>query len=58
VRDDDDGLVLRDQLLEDADDLVAGLLIEVAGRLVGEDERGIVDESAGDGDALDRKSVV
>src|ERR1044071_10042617 len=52
MRDDDDGLFLTDKVLEDADDLVAGLLIEIAGRLVGEDERRVVDQRTGDGDAL------
>src|ERR1051325_2015890 len=52
VGDEDDGLVLRGELFEDGDDVAAGLRIEVAGRLVGEDERRIVDQSAGDGDSL------
>src|SRR3954469_16734258 len=52
VRDEDDRLVVRGQLFEDGDDVGAGFLIEVAGRLVGEDQRRIVDERSGDGDAL------
>ena len=52
VRDQDDGLVVRGQLFEDGDDVGAGLLIEIAGRLVGEDQRRVVDQRAGDGDAL------
>ena len=52
VRDEDDGLAAGGQLFEDADDVAAGLLVEVAGRLVGQDQRRVVDERAGDGHAL------
>src|SRR3954454_24137579 len=52
VRDQDDRLVVRGELFEDGDDVGAGFLIEVAGRLVREDERWIVDQRTGDGDAL------
>ena len=37
---------------EDVEDGTAGLGVEVSGGLVGEEEGGIVDEGAGDGDAL------
>ena len=37
---------------EEADDRVAGAAVEVAGRFVGEDDRRVADEGAGDGDAL------
>src|SRR5437762_5476543 len=40
------------QLLKNAHDLDAGLRIEVAGRLVGEQQRRAVHRRAGDGDAL------
>src|SRR5438309_5266042 len=41
-----------DELEEFGEDDVGGLLIEIAGRLVGEDEQRPVGERAGDGDAL------
>src|SRR6185503_17664288 len=46
------GLAAGGELFEEADDVTAGLLIEVSGRLVGEDDLRVVHESAGDGDAL------
>src|SRR5947209_2365283 len=49
---DDDDRLLAGQPLEDVDDLRAGLLIEIAGGLVGEDQRWIVDQGAGDCHAL------
>src|SRR5215212_6872994 len=52
VGDHDDGLALRRQLLEDAHDLLGGLRVEVARGLVGEEDRGAVDERPGDRDAL------
>ena len=53
VGDDDEGLaLLRVELLHEAHDLVGGLRVERAGRLVGPDDRRVVDERAGDGDAL------
>jgi hypothetical protein len=53
VRDHDDGLaVLAVERLEQVEDLVAGLAVEVAGRLVAEQERGIGDDAPGDADAL------
>ena len=53
VCDQDDGQpLLAVELLEHVEDLDAGARVEVAGRLVGEEEGGVVDEGAGDGDAL------
>ena len=52
VRDDDDGVARLVEPLEDAHDLDAGLRIEIAGGLVGEQNRRIVHEGAGDGHAL------
>ena len=52
VGDDDDGVAAMVELVEERHDLVAGLGVEVAGGLVGEDDRGAIDERAGDGDAL------
>jgi hypothetical protein len=40
------------QLAQQAKDVFAAGGIEIAGRFVGEDERGPMDERAGDGDAL------
>src|SRR6266536_1942389 len=51
VRHEDDGFLPR-QVFEDVDDLRARLLIEVAGRLVSEHQRRIVDEGPRDCDAL------
>ena len=48
----DDGVSLGMELIEEGHDLVAGFGIEVAGGLVGEDDGGAVDEGAGNGDAL------
>ena len=45
-------LPLGVELVEERHDLVAGLGVEVAGGFVGEDDGGLVDEGAGDGDAL------
>ena len=50
--DHDDGHAVVVELLEHAHDLDAGARIQVAGGLVGEEERRLVDEGAGDGDAL------
>ena len=50
--DDDDRVPVRVEFLKKGHDLVAGLGVEVAGRFVGEDDRGPVDEGAGDGDTL------
>ena len=44
--------LLAIELLEEREDLVAGARVEVAGRLVGEEERRLGDERARDGDAL------
>ena len=52
VGDHDDGDALVVEFLEHAHDLDGGPAVEVAGRLVGEEDRGVVDERAGDGDAL------
>ena len=40
------------QGFEQGDDLVAGVDVEVAGRLVSEEDRGIFDQYAGDPDPL------
>ena len=52
VGDHDDGHALVVELLEHAHDLDAGAAVEIAGRLVGEQQGGLVGERAGDGDAL------
>ena len=52
VRDHDDRLARVVQLLEHLHDFVAGLGVEVTGRLVGQDDVGVVDQRAGDRDAL------
>ena len=52
VSDDHDRSALRCQLVEDREDLVGRLAVEVSGRLVGEDERRVGDQGAGDRDAL------
>ena len=52
VGDHDDGVAPAVQSREDGDDLLAGLGIEVAGRLVGQDQRGLVHQGAGDGHPL------
>ena len=43
---------LRTRSLQDLENLLRALAVEAAGRLVGEDERRIVGERAGDRDAL------
>ena len=40
------------QLLQQADDVVPGALVQVAGRLVGQQDLGLLDQRPGDGDAL------
>ncbi len=52
VGDHDDGIAAAVELVEDLEDLVARAGIEVAGRLVGEQDQWRVGEGAGDGDAL------
>ena len=52
VGDHEDGDAGVVEFLEDAHDFDAGLAVEVAGGFVGEEEGGVVDEGAGDGDAL------
>ena len=51
VRDHDDELLVRD-LLQDVHDLDGGLGVERAGRLVGQQDLGVVDKGAGNGHAL------
>ena len=48
----DDGLPLPVQRLEEAHDLLAGGAVEIAGRLVGQQDAGRVDQRARDGHAL------
>ena len=53
VRDHHDGLaVVAVERLQQIEDLIARLAIEIAGRLVGEQERRIGNDRAGDADAL------
>src|SRR2546429_365525 len=53
VRDQQDGdVLLLVQTLENFHDLHAGAAVQVPGRLVGEDNRGVVDQSARNGHAL------
>ena len=52
VGDEDDGVAFCVELIEEGHDFGAGLGVEVAGGLVGEDDGRTVDEGAGDGDAL------
>src|SRR5437667_12859228 len=50
--DDDDGVTLLREFLEQGHDFDAGLRIEVARRFIGQKNRGVVDERARDGNAL------
>ena len=50
--DEDDGFALGVEAVEGVEDFQAGLRVEVAGRLVGEDEERVIHQRAGDGDAL------
>ena len=52
VGDHDDGGPLGVDAAEQAHDAVGGLAVQVAGGLVGDDDLGLVEEGAGDGDAL------
>src|SRR5215510_1356194 len=52
VRHDDDRVAALVQRVEQLHNLLRGLRIEVAGRLVGENNRRTVDQGAGDGHAL------
>ena len=52
MRDDDDRAPGGADLVEDAQHLLAAGAIERAGRLVGKDDVGIVDQRAGDRDTL------
>ena len=49
---DDREPVLAVELAEEIENLLARLRVEVAGRLIGDQERAAVDERAGDRDAL------
>src|SRR5438132_6121299 len=52
MRDNDDRVAMVVQVAEEVEDLAAGLRVEVAGRLVGQQQRRLVHQRAGDGDAL------
>ena len=53
VRDHQHGfMVVRDELLDQGHDFIGAFAVEVAGGLVAEQEGGIGDDGAGDGDAL------
>ena len=52
VGDDDEGDALTVEFEEEIDDFGAGGGVEVAGGLIGEDNFGVVDDGAGDTDAL------
>src|SRR5690606_10547111 len=52
VGDHDDGDALVVEFLKNAHDLDGGFAVEVAGGFVGEEDVRLVDEGAGDGDAL------
>ena len=52
VGDHDDGRAFLVELAEHPHHLLAMRGVEVAGRLVGEDQLGLADQGAGDGDAL------
>ncbi len=52
VSDEDDSVAFPVKLVEQRHDLDAGFGVEVAGRLVGQDDGRIIDKGAGDGDAL------
>src|SRR5882757_9692889 len=52
VGNDDDGVAVGVEVVEESHDLVAGFGVEVSGGLVGEDDGRAVDEGASDGDAL------
>ena len=52
VSDENEGLALLVKLVEEPKDLGTGGRIEITRRFVGEDHQGIVDEGAGDGNAL------
>ncbi len=52
MRDNHDGVTRLVELLEQRHDFGAGLGVEIAGRLVGQQDGRVVDERARDGDAL------
>src|SRR4051812_16176847 len=52
VRDHDDRVAARRELAEEVEDFAAGLRVEISGRLVGEQQRRLVDQRACDRDTL------
>src|SRR5690606_36357366 len=52
VRDDHDGVTLTVERLEKLHDLLARAGVQVAGRLVGQQDGRVIDQGAGDGDTL------
>ena len=50
--DDDDGVAFAVELFEKGEDFDAGFGVEISGGFVGQNNRGVVDQGAGDGDAL------
>ena len=52
VGDDDDGVAFGLEFIKEGHDLDAGLGVEVAGGLVGQDDGWLIDQRAGNGDAL------
>ncbi len=52
MRHQDDGLAGAIEVVEQVKDLLAAVRIECAGRLVGQQQGGTIDEGAGDGHAL------
>ena len=52
VGDENDGVALSVEVVKQTHDFVAGAGVEVAGGLVGEDDAGMIDEGARNGDAL------
>src|SRR5438045_3355237 len=48
----DNGIALLPERLEEVHDFGAGPRVEVAGGFVGQEDGGVVDQGAGDGDAL------
>jgi len=52
VSDEDDGIAARVELVEESHDLVASLGVKVTGGFVGEDDRGLIHQGAGNRNAL------
>ena len=52
VSDEDDGVALRVQIVEQAHDFIAGFGVEITGGLVGQHDGRGIDQCAGDGHAL------